>query len=153
MYESLVKSTAWTHNTNVNKHGYAPLQLVTGKACNLPGLTMGNEATESVLDTEAVQKVIEEFLRTQEEFRKVEMRLKLKDCQDVRVREYLHRDRYVEGDKVWYKYQDSNAWLVPAEVLYHKENKVWVFVNGNKNKKGKDKDEKIVDMITNDQNE
>ena len=46
--DSLVKSAAWTHNTNVNKLGYAPLQLVTGKACNLPGLTMENEATESV---------------------------------------------------------------------------------------------------------
>ena len=49
---------------------------------------MDNEATESVLDTEAVHKVIERLLKTQEEFRKVEMRLKLKDCQNVRVREY-----------------------------------------------------------------
>ena len=28
--DSLVKATAWTHNTSVNKLGYSPLQLVTG---------------------------------------------------------------------------------------------------------------------------
>ena len=36
---SLVKAAAWTHNTSVNKPGYSPLQLVTGKSVNLPGLT------------------------------------------------------------------------------------------------------------------
>ena len=129
--DSLVKSAAWTHNTSVNKLAYAPLQLVTGKACNLPGLKLGNKATESVSDTEAVQKVMERLLKTQEEFWKAEMRLKLKDCQGVRVKEYQHWDRYVEDDKLWYQHQDSNHWLGPAEVLYHKENKVWVYSNGN----------------------
>ena len=59
------------------------------------------------------------------------MRMKLKDCCGVRVSEYQHRDGYVEGFRVWYQYQDSNKWLGPTEVLYHKENKVWVYVNGN----------------------
>ena len=34
----LVKAAAWTHNTSINKLGYIPLQLVTGKAGNLSGL-------------------------------------------------------------------------------------------------------------------
>ena len=66
MNESLLKAPAWTHKTNVNKLGYRPLQLVTGKSCNLPQLTMGSEATESVSDTEAVQRVMERLWRTQE---------------------------------------------------------------------------------------
>ena len=49
--DSLVKAAAWTHNTNVNKLGYTLFQLMTGKSCNLPGLTMGNEASESILET------------------------------------------------------------------------------------------------------
>ena len=53
--DSLVKAAAWTHNTSVNKLGYTPLQLVTGKAVTLPGLTTGNVATESLTDSEAVQ--------------------------------------------------------------------------------------------------
>ena len=60
--DSLVKIASWIHNTNVNKLGYTPLQLVTGKSCNLPGLTMGNVASESVSDIEAVQKVMERIL-------------------------------------------------------------------------------------------
>ena len=43
---------------------------------------------ESLLDMEAVQKVIEKLFKTQEEFMKAEMRAKMKDCQGVRVREY-----------------------------------------------------------------
>ena len=62
--DSVAKAEAWTHNTNVNKLGYTPLQLVTGKSFVLLGLTMGNEATESLLDTEAVQKVIERLMKT-----------------------------------------------------------------------------------------
>ena len=51
--DSLVKATAWTHNTSVNKLGYSPLQLVTGQAVMIPGLTTSNEATESMTDSEA----------------------------------------------------------------------------------------------------
>ena len=71
------------------------LQLVTGKSCNLPGLTMGNEATESVLDREAVQNVMERILKTQEKFREVVMRMKIKDCQGVPGRKYQHRGQYL----------------------------------------------------------
>ena len=39
--DSLVKATSWTHNTNINKIRYTPLQLATRKSCNLPGIIMG----------------------------------------------------------------------------------------------------------------
>ena len=47
----LVKAAAWTHNTSVNRLGYSPLQLVTGQAVQIPGLTTGNEATEIITDS------------------------------------------------------------------------------------------------------
>ena len=81
--------------------GYTPLQLVTGKSCNLPGLTVGNEATVSISEIEAVQKVMERIMELQEEFRKAEIRTKLKDCQGVQVRGYQHQKKYLEGDKMW----------------------------------------------------
>merc|ERR1712055_137377 len=56
--DSLVKAAAWTHNTNVNKLGYSPLTLATGKAVSIPGLTMGNVPTESMTDAEAVKKTM-----------------------------------------------------------------------------------------------
>ena len=46
-------------NTSVKKLGYSPLQLVTGRAVSIPGLTMGNEVTESLTDSEAVQHSLE----------------------------------------------------------------------------------------------
>ena len=100
LIDFLVQAAAWTHNTNVKKLGYAPLQLVTGKSCSLPGLTMGNEAMESVSDTEAVQKVMERLMKTQEEFQKAEIRVKLNNCAKIRARGYQHLDKYIEGDKV-----------------------------------------------------
>ena len=57
--ESLVKAATWTHNTSVNKLGYTPLQLVTGKAVTLPGLTTGNIATESLTPEVKEAKITE----------------------------------------------------------------------------------------------
>ena len=81
--DSLVKAAAWTHNTSVNKLGYTPLQLVTGKAVTLPGLTTGNESTESMTDCEAVQRTMETLNRITSEFRKADMRRKLKEYQGI----------------------------------------------------------------------
>ena len=49
---------------------------------------MGKEASESVLEPEAVQKVIERLIKTKEEFRKAEMLTKLQDFHGVKVRRY-----------------------------------------------------------------
>ena len=57
--DSLVKATAWTHNTSVNNIGYSPLQLVTGQAVMVLGLTTGKVATESMSDSEAVHRMME----------------------------------------------------------------------------------------------
>ena len=58
------------------------------------------------------------------------MQMKLKECQGMRVRVYQHQGQYLEGDKVWYQHQGSNAWLCPAKLVYHKANKVWLHTNG-----------------------
>ena len=44
--DSLVKDAAWTHITSINKLGYSPLQLLTGQAVMVPGLTTRNVAME-----------------------------------------------------------------------------------------------------------
>ena len=62
--DSLVKAAAWTHNTSVNKLGYSPLQLVTGLAVMILGLTTGNVATESMTDSEAVRRTMENLIKT-----------------------------------------------------------------------------------------
>ena len=66
--DSLVKAASWTHNTSINKLGYSPLQLMTGKAVTLPGLAIGNVATESMTDSEAVQRTMENLAKVTSEF-------------------------------------------------------------------------------------
>ena len=122
--DSLVKA-AWTHNTLINKLGYSPLQLVTGQAVMIPGLTTGNEATESMTDSKAVQRTMENLMRITSEFRESDMRKKLKDCQDVRVRDYQHCKDYVEGDKVWFQPLNGNAWIGPALVVTQRGQRVY----------------------------
>ena len=98
--DSLVKAAAWTHNTLVNKLGYSPLQLVTGQAVTVPGLTTGNIATGSMAESEAVRRTMENLMRINSEIQESDMRRKLKDCQEVRINEYQHRGNYLEGDRV-----------------------------------------------------
>ena len=100
--DSLVKAVAWTHNTSVNKLGYTPLQLVTGKAVTLPGLTTGNVSTESMTDCEAVQRTMETLNRTVSEFCEADMKRKLKECQGIRTQAYQHLRDYIEVDRAWY---------------------------------------------------
>ena len=57
--DSLVKAAAWTQNTLVNTLGYSPLQLVIGQAVMIPWLTTDNQATESMPDSEAVKRTME----------------------------------------------------------------------------------------------
>ena len=80
----LVKAASWTHNTGINKLGYSPLPLATGKAVSISGLTIGNVATESMTDAEAVKKIIQTLTKTMVELRETDMK-KLKECQRVKV--------------------------------------------------------------------
>merc|ERR1712098_14596 len=126
----LVKTAAWTHNTNVNRAGYSPLTLVTGKAVTIPGLTMGNEASESLKDAEAVRKIMEMIHKVTKEFREAETKVKLKESQGIRVRSYQHQENYITGDIFWYQYKNGNAWHGPGEVIYQKGNAVFIHSNG-----------------------
>ena len=128
--DSLVKAASWTHNTSVNKLGYSPLQLMTGKAVTLPGLTTGNEATESMTDSEAVQRTMENLAKTTSEFRKADMGHKLRECQGIWVQAYQHLDEYIEGDLVWYQPLNGNSWLGPVAVLCQRGQSVWIHSAG-----------------------
>merc|ERR1712112_461937 len=126
----LVKTAAWTHNTNVNRAGYSPLTLVTGKAVQIPGLTMKTVASESSTDGEAVRRIMETITKTTIEFREAEMKKKLGECQTIRTRRYQHQGNYIEGDKVWYQFKDTVAWHGPASVICQRGNTVYVHANG-----------------------
>merc|ERR1712240_782985 len=128
--DAVIKTAAFTHNTSVNKAGFSPLQLVTGKAANIPGLTMGNEGSESLTDAEAVNRIMETRSKVTQEFREAETRKKLKDCQKIPVRTYQHQGNYIAGDKIWFQHNEGNAWHGPAEVVHQKGNTIFAYFNG-----------------------
>ena len=87
-------------------------------------------ATESLTDSEAVQRTMEQLAKTTQEFREADMRRKLKECQGLRTQAYQHMRDYVEGDRVWYQPLNGNSWLGPASVLCQRGQSVWIHTNG-----------------------
>ena len=83
----------------------------------LPGLTTGNVATESMTDSEAVQRTIENQAKIMPEFCKADVKCKLRECQGIWVQSYQHLDEYIEGDLVWYQPLNGNSRLGPAAVF------------------------------------
>lgn len=88
LLQEAVSMASWSHNTNVNVLGYAPLQLVTGKNVVFPGLVIGIVATESLYDDEMVRKIMEQYYGLMKEFRESEFTQKLIWAKDLRLKEY-----------------------------------------------------------------
>ena len=104
----VIKEASYTLNSSINNQKYFPLQLATGRAVMIHGLTMGNVATESMTEAEAVKKIKENLTWTIVEFRELDMK-KLKECQRLKVMSCQHREPYKEGDKVWYQNKDGKV--------------------------------------------
>ena len=128
--QNAVDMAAWTHNTNVSFLGYEPMRLVTGKSVNIPGITVGNVATDSLFDSEAVQKIMERHHDFIKKFREHEYGDKIKKA--ANIRSSVMNDRfYVEGDEVFYQDKDKKAWLGPVKVFCQKGRDIYLFSNGN----------------------
>ena len=128
--QKAVELAAWTHNTNVNFLGYEPMRLVTGTSVGIPGLTVGNEATDSLFDSEAEQQIMErhhDFIRR---FREHEHSDKIKKA--AKFRSSKMNDRfYEEGDEMFFQEKDKKSWLGPVKVFCQKGRDVYLFTNGN----------------------
>ena len=127
--QKAVDLASWTHNTNVNFLGYEPMRLVTGKSVNIPGVTVGNDATDSLFDSEAVQKIMERHHDFIKKFREVEYSEKIKKAASARSG-VMNNHFYKEGDEVFYQEKDKIAWLGPVKVFCQRGSEVYVVANG-----------------------
>ena len=96
----------------------------------IPGHTTCNVATESMTNSEAIRRTMENLMRITSECQELDMRKKLKDCQDIHVCEYQHHGDYVEGDKVWFQPLNGNAWIGPALVVTQQGQSVYLHTHG-----------------------
>ena len=83
-----------------------------------------------MIDSEAVQRTMENLNKIVSEFCEADMKRKLKECQGIRTQAYQHLESYIEGDKVWYQPMNGNSWLGPAAVLCQRGQSVWLHTNG-----------------------
>ena len=83
-----VDMASWVHNPIVNVLGFQPLPLVTGKSLMIPGLTMGDMATDSLYDDEMIRKILEHYHIMMKEFRELEYSMKLKGAIKTRIKGY-----------------------------------------------------------------
>merc|ERR1711984_33400 len=127
--QEVVSMAAWTHNTNVNTHGYSPMQLVTGKSIVLPGLTNGDITTESLYDDETVRTIMERHHEILKEYRQVEFTKKLEKAKATRSKGY--EDIILKaGDVVLYQNQGKRGWLGPEKVFAVKNKDIFLIANG-----------------------
>ena len=124
-----VNMSAWTHNTNVNILGYEPMRLVTGKSIILPGISIGNLATESLFDSEAVSKIMERHHEITKKFREEEYENKLIKASEVRKGSF-NDIKYEEGDLVFYQDRNNKSWCGPVKVFCHRNRDVFIWANG-----------------------
>merc|ERR1712115_667415 len=83
-----VDMASWIHNPNVNVLGFQPLPLVTGKSLMIPGMTMGDMATDSLYDDEMIRKILERYHIMMKEFRELEYSTKLRRAIKTRIKGY-----------------------------------------------------------------
>ena len=97
---------------------------------SIPGLTTGNEATESMTDSKAVRRTMENLMRITSEFRESDIRKKLRDYQGEQIQDYQTCREYIEGDKVWFQPLNGNAWIGPALVVTQRGQSVYLHTHG-----------------------
>lgn len=132
--DEAVSKAAWCHNTNITVKGYAPLQLLTGRAVVVPGITNGNVATESLIsESEAVRRHIENQKEVNMKYREIEYGEKLKialNSRNASFNDYL----YTPGEKVFYQHKGGKQWFGPATVEKMEGRSVWILANGDMKK-------------------
>ena len=128
--QEAVNIAAWSHNTNVNKLGYSPMQLQLGKAITLPGFTEGSIVTDSNFDNELVEKLISNTKNAIKNFNVENFKTKITEAAATKVPRYKGRI-YRKGEEVYIQREEQKRWSGPVRVVLHEGSSVWVMYNGN----------------------
>ena len=127
--QEAVDIASWTYNTNIMVSGFTPLQLIKGKSLIFPGLSLGNEVTESMFEDEGVRTIIERQREVGKKFREYEFGRKLETATSARAKGY--ENIVIEsGDEVYYQTQNEKTWLGTSKVKKVEKNWVWIVANG-----------------------
>ena len=127
--ELAVSRACWTDNTYIMLSGYDPWTLITSKSVVIPGISIGNIATESRFQDEAVRETIENRFEIAKQFREIEFGSKIDKAMSTRMKGFENMV-IQKGDMVFYQTNNEKAWLGPAEVTDVDNNYVFVKIEG-----------------------
>ena len=91
------------------------MRLVTGKSVAVPGVTTGNNATDSLFDSDAVHKIMDRHHKFMKRFREAEYEDKILKASRIKSSQ-SNNVRYAEGDEVFYLELDKKTWLGPTKI-------------------------------------
>ena len=105
-------------NSLVNVYGFSPYQLVFGKNPNIPGITAGDRlpALSGSTSSKIVMDHLNALHTAREAFIKAETSERLRRALRGKVYTGSHA-RFLSGDQVYYKRDNSKEWHGPAPVL------------------------------------
>ena len=110
--------SSWTHNTNISKKRFSPLQLLMGKGAMFPRVNRvedeENENFKTMAD-ESVRARMKILLSAGEEFRQLEFQNTLRKAEELKVNKF-NEEVYCEGDAVLYQMKDKKEWHGPGRV-------------------------------------
>ena len=105
----------------MSRHGFVPLQIMTGKSISFPGLESRVEETE-------VSEHIMEMLKARKAFSENEFKRRIKEAGKRVVSKYMDKV-YEPGDKILFQDKDEKTWR-PGVVKDSRSNEIKVEVDG-----------------------
>ena len=84
-----VSMASWCHNTNVNRAGYSPSQLATGKSAIIPGISTAELTATSAHDSVLVKEIMDCFSSTMKDLRTKEYSEKILQMANTNKRSYM----------------------------------------------------------------
>ena len=104
-------------NSLQNVHGFSPYQLVFGRNPNLPSaLSDKLPALEGVTSSQLVAEQLNALHKARQEFIQLESSEKLRRALRSKTRTH-NNTRYMQGDTVYYKWDDEKRWRGPGSVI------------------------------------
>ena len=107
--QKAVDLACFVKNTEINKTGFSPIQLFTGKSPSFPGLSDCSPANVEMEGNNEFLKILRRMDKVRIEARKVDCDQRMKTALRSKINSSCQRS-YFFGDSVWFKLDSSHRW-------------------------------------------
>ena len=108
-HQEAIDHASLSKNSEVNRSGFSPLQLVMGKNPSFPGLGEVNPSSNNLDDSSKAMKALKTIDQARVKFRQVDCDERLKKIRSQRINPAVER-QYEMGDPVFFRDSKKNEW-------------------------------------------